>query len=84
MEVLFLFLVVVVVIAVVLLKGFDQIAGRGPKQVSDGIRQSGLGQGSKPSATPSVADEIAKLAELRQSGTLTQEEFEAQKAKLLR
>ena len=37
-------------------------------------------------ATPnghSTADEIAKLAELRNSGLLTQDEFEAQKAKLL-
>ncbi len=37
-------------------------------------------------ATPnghSTADEIAKLAELRNSGLLTQDEFDAQKAKLL-
>ena len=32
-------LIVIVVIAVLFLKGFDQIAGRGPKQVSDGIKQ---------------------------------------------
>jgi predicted membrane channel-forming protein YqfA (hemolysin III family) len=31
----------------------------------------------------SSADEIAKLAELRNTGLLTQDEFEAQKAKLL-
>jgi uncharacterized membrane protein YdbT with pleckstrin-like domain len=32
----------------------------------------------------SVADEIAKLARLRQQGVLTEEEFQAQKARLLR
>jgi hypothetical protein len=31
----------------------------------------------------SVADELTKLAQLRDSGTITAEEFEAQKAKLL-
>ena len=34
--------------------------------------------------TPSTADEVAKLAGLRDSGAITAEEFEAQKAKLLR
>ncbi len=31
----------------------------------------------------SVADELAKLAKLKESGVLTEEEFNAQKAKLL-
>ena len=30
---------VVIVVSVILLKGFDQIAGRGPKQVNDGLQQ---------------------------------------------
>jgi len=34
-------------------------------------------------ASPSVADEIAKLGKLREQGLLTDEEFTAQKAKLL-
>lgn len=34
-------------------------------------------------AAPSIADELRKLAELRDKGIITQEEFEAQKAKLL-
>lgn len=33
--------------------------------------------------TPSAADEVAKLAALRDQGALTSEEFEAQKARLL-
>lgn len=33
--------------------------------------------------TPSAADEISKLAELRDSGAITADEFETQKAKLL-
>jgi hypothetical protein len=32
---------------------------------------------------PSVADELTKLAQLRDAGTITAEEFETQKAKLL-
>jgi hypothetical protein len=36
-----------------------------------------------PSAPRGVADELAKLAQLRDSGVLTEEEFAAQKAKLL-
>jgi hypothetical protein len=31
----------------------------------------------------SVADELAKLAQLKEAGVLTEEEFAAQKAKLL-
>ena len=34
-------------------------------------------------ATSSTADELAKLADLRNAGHLSQEEFDAQKAKLL-
>jgi hypothetical protein len=37
----------------------------------------------EPSATASVADELIKLANLRDSGVLTVEEFEMQKARLL-
>jgi ABC-type multidrug transport system fused ATPase/permease subunit len=33
--------------------------------------------------TPSTADEVAKLAELRDSGAITAEEFDTQKARLL-
>ncbi len=35
--VIFLF---IVVLAVIFLKGFDQIAGRGPKQIRDGLNKS--------------------------------------------
>jgi hypothetical protein len=34
-------------------------------------------------SSPSAADELAKLAALRDAGTISAEEFEAQKAKLL-
>jgi type VI protein secretion system component VasK len=34
-------------------------------------------------AAPSTTDELAKLAQLREQGVLSSEEFEAQKAKLL-
>jgi len=36
-----------------------------------------------PAASPSVADEIAKLGQLRSQGLITESEFEAQKTRLL-
>ncbi len=47
-----------------------------------------FGAGARPRASPSagtvsVADELAKLAQLRDAGILSPDEFEAQKAKLL-
>lgn len=44
-------------------------------------KQSGVGVAQV--AQPSLADEIKKLAELRDSGVLTDEEFKSQKAKIL-
>lgn len=38
---------------------------------------------TSPTATISVADELIKLAQLRDAGVLTQAEFDVQKAKLL-
>jgi hypothetical protein len=38
---------------------------------------------SAPGESPSLADELSKLAQLRESGALTDEEFEAAKARLL-
>jgi hypothetical protein len=77
-------LVIIVIAAVFLLKGFDKIAGRGPKQVSDGIRDSGILNGDPAAADRiSVASELERLAKLRDAGTLTDEEFQAQKKKLL-
>jgi hypothetical protein len=40
MEFLIVIILAIAVIAVLLLKVFDVIAGRGPKQVSDGIRRA--------------------------------------------
>jgi hypothetical protein len=83
MEVLTVVVVVIVIVAVLLLKGFDKIAGRGPKQVSDGIRDSGIVDGHKPASARSIASELEKLAKLRDAGTLTEDEFQTQKKKLL-
>lgn len=76
------FLAMIVIVAVVLLKGFDRIAGRGPKQVSDGIRDSSI-MGKHEPAGVSLAAELEKLATLRNSGVLTEDEFQAQKNRLL-
>lgn len=35
-----IFIVCLAVVSIMLLKGFDKIAGRGPKQVSDGIAEA--------------------------------------------
>jgi Short C-terminal domain/Phospholipase_D-nuclease N-terminal len=42
-----------------------------------------LDQGGESGSSASTAEELRKLADLRSSGVLTDQEFEAQKAKLL-
>ena len=42
-----------------------------------------LGQAPTAAATASVADELKKLADLRDAGVLTEEEFQEQKSRLL-
>jgi hypothetical protein len=39
----FVILIIVVGLAVLFLRGFDRISGRGPKQVKDGVNQSTVG-----------------------------------------
>jgi hypothetical protein len=73
-------LALLIAAAVFLLKQFDKIAGRGPKQVSDGIRAARV---DERTGSASVADELSKLAALRDSSALSQDEFEAQKRRLL-
>ncbi len=51
-------------------------------RVSQGINAQFAGQAPAP-ATPSIADQINQLAQLRDQGHLTAEEFEAKKAELL-
>jgi Short C-terminal domain len=48
-----------------------------------GTRAAPVPESPGPPSTEMVADELKKLAELRDQGVLTQEEFAAQKAKLL-
>ena len=38
---------------------------------------------SRPPGSPSTADQLAKLAELRDRGVITADEFEREKAKVL-
>ena len=49
----------------------------GQKQATDDYIRSAAGSGS------SVADELTKLGQLRDAGTLTEDEYQQQKAKLL-
>lgn len=72
--------------------GNVQVAMRGQvvSSCDDGVRiavnpelAASTQTASSPPPTMSVADEIKKLADLRASGVLTDEEFQTQKAKLL-
>lgn len=57
--------IIVVVIAVVLLKGFDNVAGRGPKQVKDGIDRSSVGKSAAGRIPcPQCAEMILPAAKL--------------------
>lgn len=51
--------------------------GRQEEAFRDYVREAAPNSGS------SIADELAKLADLRDAGTITADEFETQKAKLL-
>jgi hypothetical protein len=52
--------IVVVVLAIIFLKGFDMIAGRGPKQVKHGIRQAQASENRRP--CPHCAEAILPAA----------------------
>jgi hypothetical protein len=65
-----------------------KVPTRKKKEVKDAIyaSQSALNSGQTGQAVSdnrNIADEIKKLAELRDSGALSEEEFQAQKKKLL-
>jgi hypothetical protein len=48
-------------LAVVFLKGFDRISGRGPKQVSDGIKQARASEVQPDMAPAAVAADAEKI-----------------------
>ena len=58
-------IILIIIVAVLFLKGFDKISGRGPKQVKDGINTSGLvknSQGRIP--CPHCAESIMPAAKI--------------------
>ena len=58
-------LIIIVVLAVILLKGFDKISGRGPKQVKDGINTSVLANASQGRIPcPHCAESILPVAKI--------------------
>ena len=60
-----LILLGIVVIAILFLKGFDKFAGRGPKQISDGIDNSSLSIKSQSRiACPHCAELIMPAAKI--------------------
>jgi uncharacterized OB-fold protein len=62
----FIVFVVVVALAVLLLKGFDRVAGRGPKQVRDGVNQSrkDLEDAERRVPCPHCAEKILPAAKI--------------------
>lgn len=78
METIFMvaFFGVCLALIIAALKGFDRVAGRGPKQVRDGMKDANL-------CNFSIAEEIEKLEELRKSGTITEKEFQNLKYKTI-
>jgi hypothetical protein len=63
----FITLVFLIVLAILLLKGFDKIAGRGPKQVSDGIKRADVSRPSNPEGRipcPQCAEMILPAAKI--------------------
>ncbi len=59
---IFIALGVLGIISVVLLKGFDKIAGRGPKQISDGIDRARNSDNRTP--CPMCAERILPQAKI--------------------
>ena len=55
-------LIIAVALAVVFLKGFDRISGRGPKQVSDGIKKAN--QSDVRISCPMCAEKILPQAKV--------------------
>ena len=53
------------------------------KGAGSGVNIGGALSASGAATTPDIADELTKLADLRDRGALTEAEFETQKAKLL-
>jgi hypothetical protein len=58
-------------------------AERLEEEIRTRVAQAGRGPEPSTPGGASVADELTKLAELRDAGVLTSEEFDVQKARLL-
>ena len=58
-----LLLLLLVGVAVLLLKGFDRVAGRGPKQVKDGVEAAASGGDSSSRSTSSSREPCPYCAE---------------------
>ena len=74
----------IIVFAAFLLKGFDQIAGRGPKQVQDGINRSNINKNPVSSAkSPDTLDKLKQLDSMRKEELITEAEYNNKKRKIL-
>ena len=82
METVFLILIGVIVVAVVLLKQFDKVAGRGPKQVTDGIESSNINN-DVIVETENSFEKLKQLDSMRQGQLITEEEYKSKKAEIL-
>lgn len=59
--IIFIF-VVITIIAVIALKGFDRVAGRGPGQIKDGMSQYNAAQNEDRIFCPYCAERIMRAA----------------------
>ena len=58
MGIIVIFIIIVVIVSAMLLKGFDRIAGRGPKQIKDGINSSKIIEKEERIPCPECAEMI--------------------------
>ena len=74
----------IIVFAAFLLKGFDRIAGRGSKQIQNGINRSNINKdqvsGKKSSST---LDKLKQLDSMRKEELITEVEYSDKKRKIL-
>ena len=82
MEIVFLIFIGIIIIAVFLLKGFDKIAGRGSKQVTNGINASSVNNIETKNNEDSLKT-LKQLDSMRQDNLITEDEYNSKKAEIL-
>lgn len=82
MEVVVLIFIGIIIIAFFLLKGFDKVAGRGPKQVTDGINKSSVSDIDSENNSDSL-NKLKQLDSMRKDNLITEDEYNSKKTEIL-